>query len=517
MASIKQRMQKRRRRAHLDKLPGDILKRYNVGDTENTFLLAEYCVGEFAAMDFDWEIDHKLYIGACKRLAKAKRKGILLNVPQLQATSNDNRAEMAKIDVQFKLDLADGIKGVEADLLAKRLAKFKKPAGVDKYLLKGTANKDWSKNLFNPGSNTQLENLFCKQLGVTPVFFTPKESASFKSAHLYTYGHGGELLTNRKKLQIVATQAEAILLKSVYDGRLHQDLKAVGTKTGRFAGAGGVNLQALARRNKQLMSALLADPDHVFISQDISSGEPSIITQFTDDENYKYFCFDGIGKEPYWKDGVLMIDDIYLAYASVCPMFEKEIQDNFDFIRTEWLLDADKVKERLKKLRKHSKWICLGFGYGLGPKTLYKKAIEAGLQVTVKQCKDAFAAYWKLFSGIKRYADDLERHVGETGWLQNPFGYRFAPSELRKAFNGMIQSSVSGLINWYGDLMEIEAPYVDMVTVIHDEFIYSCPKEKLADFRQAQRRVVDHINTELKWCVDVRFGFAVGGDLYEAK
>lgn len=160
---------------------------------------------------------------------------------------------------------------------------------------------------------------------------------------------------------------------------------------------------------------------------------------------------------------------------------------------------------------------CLAFGYGLGPKGLYNKAIEAGLKVTPRLCKDSYAAYWSLFNGIKAYCRQLEAHVESEGWFENPFGYRFAPTESRKAFNGMVQSSVSGLFNWYSDLLAAEFPSARYLTTIHDENLYACPKDKVAEFKEAQNRVAKAINDQLQWSIEMRFGFVVGQNLYEAK
>ncbi len=402
--------------------------------------------------------------------------------------------------------------------------KFKKLKGAKKYLRKGAGNKDWSKNKFNPGSGTQLENLFVTQLGIEPFFRTPTGSASFKSAHLYSYGEGGLLLTERKKQQIVASQAEALLEKSAWDSIYHVDVKECGTRTSRKAGAGGVNIQALARRREDLMTALIPRPGHIFVSQDAGAGEPTVLTQFTKDPYYKYFCFDGVGKAPYYDDNILMIDDIYLAYASVCPMFKDELYSVFNTVRHEgrtfaqqWLLDPEVCKNAVKKLRKNAKWITLAFGYGLGPKGLYNKAIEAGLQVTTTMCREAYYAYWDLFKAIKSYCTDLESHVEREGWLQNPFGYRFVPTEKRKSFNGMIQSTVSGIFNWYTDLHEEATPEAHYITTIHDEVLWEMPEDYYDIFVKGQKQVIAHINAELKWDVDLRFGNVRGGDLYHAK
>ncbi len=510
--------------AHLDKLPTDIMRRYNCGDTELTFALAQHCLAEFERIGYDWTIDHKLYMTSAKRLAVAKCEGIRVDREMLAASIATLKADASAVDTAFLTEMAEPIKLVARDLKLKRLKKFKTLRGAVKWR-KRMAAKGWEKTCrFNPGSGQQLASLFCGKLGIEAFFKTDKGSPSMKAAHLYSYGEGGSLLTERKKILLVLQQCEKLDAKASYDGRWHIDLKACGTVTSRFAGAGGLNVQALARRSPFLMRCLIPDDDYIFVSQDASAGEPSILTQYTGDPMYRYFCFDGVGKRPYYDGDTLMIGDVYLAYASVCPLFKDEVRLIFNSWRhsnrtfaEQWTIDPEPCKDALKKVRKNAKWICLAFGYGLGPRGLYNKALEAGLKVTQRLCKDSHTAYWGLFSGIKAYCHQLEAHVESEGWFENPFGYRFAPTESRKAFNGMVQSSVSGLFNWYSDLLAAEFPQAIYIVTVHDENIYSCPKHLVDDFKTAQLRVADSINSQLNWSIKMRFGFVTGQNLYEAK
>lgn len=126
-----------------------------------------------------------------------------------------------------------------------------------------------------------------------------------------------------------------------------------------------LNVQGLARQDKGLMSCILPDKDTVFVSIDMLAGEPSVATHLTKDKVYRYANFDGIGKEPHYKHGVLMIDDIYLMYASVAPIFADEVQKAFKEQHPEgsfgrqWLKDPEVIKSRLKRVRKNAKWQCV--------------------------------------------------------------------------------------------------------------------------------------------------------------
>ena len=283
-----------------------------------------------------------------------------------------------------------------------------------------------------------------------------------------------------------------------------------------------LNVQGLARQDKGLMSCMVPDQGGVFVSIDMTAGEPSVTTHLTRDKMYRYANFDGIGKKPYYQHGVLMIDDIYLMYASVAPIFQEEVRKAFqetyadgDF-GAQWLKDPEAIKTRLKRVRKNAKWQALGFAYGLGPKKLKVQAYDNGFRMDDDQCLACYKAYWMLFKGIKDYQNLLSTAMEERGWLQNPFGFRYT-CQPHTAFNYMIQSSVSSILNWFTSELLDRAPYAKFVTIIHDELICQVPENMTDEYFKTKEEVVRDINNQLKWTVDLRFGFALGSNLYEAK
>jgi hypothetical protein len=274
------------------------------------------------------------------------------------------------------------------------------------------------------------------------------------------------------------------------------------------------------------MNKLLPDPGYIFVSSDALGCEPTIITQYTKDRMYKYFCFDGIGKEPYYEGDNLMIGDIYLGYAAKCPLFAKDMRDIFDnekfdgkSFAEQWVIDPEVVKnhKRVKTIRKNGKWMALAFGYGLGQKSVVSKAIEAGLNVKPSDGAKCFNSYWGTFSGIKGFSNKLENHAKAIGWFSNDFGYRFTPEQPRLAFNGFIQSSVSSIFHWYGILMDHFMPEAKYVFTCHDENIYMIPVGSEEKFKNSLELLMKEMNDTLKWDVDMRFGAVFGKDMYEAK
>lgn len=282
-----------------------------------------------------------------------------------------------------------------------------------------------------------------------------------------------------------------------------------------------LNLQAISRKDKGLMSCMLADDGNTIVSLDLVSGEPSVTANFSRDKNYRWATIDGIGKAPYYDGAVLMIDDIYLQTMSVSPLGRDKMRAAFaaDWggrsFSEQWLLDSEVIKTALKRDRQVHKILCLAISYGMQPKKMVKSMYEAGHQITLQQAKDFHLAYWDLYNNVQRFSKRLSRQLEIDGYIINPFGYRLTP-EPRLGFNYFIQSSVSGLIHVYCAKLFAAAPYATFLTVIHDEVVCEIPTEKLEEFKVAARRATDSLNDDLKWEVNIRTGFAPGLNWYEA-
>jgi hypothetical protein len=267
-----------------------------------------------------------------------------------------------------------------------------------------------------------------------------------------------------------------------------------------------INLPALARRDVQFMQCFLADPGCTFVSQDVVSLEPSVTAHFTQDPNYRWATVDGIGKTPYIRNSVLMIDDIYLMTASVLPPTRLAIQEAWDNgVFTTWNQDSEAVKKALKKPRAFAKTAALGLGYGMGAKKLQTSCAEAGFPIDYKEAKQVKEMYWQLFSGLSRFKETLEHRINVDGAIVNPFWYRITP-EPHKAFNAYIQSTASGVLDLYLAILMSNYPMMHLVAIIHDELIYQCPDDLIKDLPKITDKCSSELNDTLKWSVPIRFG-----------
>lgn len=302
-----------------------------------------------------------------------------------------------------------------------------------------------------------------------------------------------------------------------------------------------LNIQAFARRHEPLASCLVPDEGNVLVSQDLGAGEPSVTAHYSKDPAYRYATLEGIGKEPFWKDGILWIDDIYLMVMSVSPIGNPVMRKAWakdwsgkSFVE-QWMHKPKVIKSFLDEDRQLHKMLALALGYSLGPNKMQTQVKQQfSKDLTFGECKELYRNYWELFGELRRFADYCQRKATEKGYLVNEFGYRLCfvnngnrkvekgPLDTtHKAYNYLIQSSVSGIMHLYlMFIMEIVRERrlpVRFVTVIHDEDVFECKKDAVDEFEKASKDAETKLNNYLGWSVPIRIGFTVGETFYHIK
>lgn len=274
------------------------------------------------------------------------------------------------------------------------------------------------------------------------------------------------------------------------------------------------------------MSSIHPDAGQVFVSCDLSSGEPTCTAHYSQDRNYFDCTFGMVGKPPHYSPaGVLKIDNIYLSVMSVSPMGKGLMRELFNTLYEGgtfaecWLEPGfpDRIKAEIPKEYAFHKIGTLGMGYSMGPRKFQSASYDAGYVISFAESKAFFNAYWGLFPDVRRFADKCAAGFKLKGYLVNDFGYRLIPDQGYKAFNYFIQSSVSGIMHVLCHSFFAFAPYCTFLMVIHDEVIFSCPANRVEEARAAMKQAEEALNNMLKWRVRIRVGFKVGNNLYEAK
>jgi DNA polymerase I-like protein with 3'-5' exonuclease and polymerase domains len=518
--------------ANLHKLPDDMLESYNTMDAILTLMLYQRITDEFAGK-YDWTYDHKLHMAACERIVRAKARGIQVNRQHLEGHAASVRAETMSIESDFLDKYQREIYYIEMGRWESWVQAPKTERGKQQ-----RAAKLMPEDLkFNPGSTKQLAELFIDRLNEKPIFFTKEGKASRKAretdpdkapfvpqpsmraSHLPSYGEGGQMLSALKKRRLVLLQEEKLLELSAKDGWFHHDLKACGTKTGRYSGGGGLNIQGLARKEKGLMCAMIPRPGNAFVSIDLAAGEPTVVAHYSQDKLYRAAAFDMVGKLPYLDGDLLVIDDPYLMFASISPIGKEAVRQAIaDGLRENWLTHAEQYKQLLKKTRAFHKTVFLAKMYGQGARGTVNFAADQGEHLDFQTSKTLHHQFWfELFPNVRMLGERLEVQFKRQGYLLNEFGFRMTPERESLALNYTIQSSVSGIIKLFDEFVLEEAPWATWVTVIHDEQIWEVSAERVEEFRLCVQRATKRLNDFLGWTVEIRTGFAPGNNLYEAK
>ena len=286
-----------------------------------------------------------------------------------------------------------------------------------------------------------------------------------------------------------------------------------------------LNLQAIARQYKPLVENLTPRPGYVFVGNDIESAEPSIIAQFTSDPFMRYLAFEGIGKKPFYKDGIFFCDDQYISLAAITPMFKNKIKKKYlegvngQTFGDYWVNTPEAGKILFKNERKPAKGWDLGLGYGLSPKGLVKNSLEKGYPITLAQAKEIYNAYWRMRAYVYTFSEEMKKSYKKYKYVMTPFGFRSRPSKAYKCMNAIIQGSVNPIIDMFTLYLEeeFERHNAHFLVCIHDEVMWECPIEKVGLFHQCKNEAQKKLNEFLQWDIPLRFGFVVGRNFYEAK
>lgn len=224
--------------AHLDKLPLDILERYNIADTETTLKLHEVLDAELKEIAEEsnwvgWEQPFEFYKGRCKMLAQAKIRGIPTKRDECFQYVKDIDTHIADVITEFRQWGGKHVAAIENVNKESYINAVKTEAYREKRRLYVQENPE--EFHINIGSKKQLKELFVDRLGMTAKRLTPKKQPSFAKGVLWQWGEGGKILAKIDDRNLVQSQAANIYVAAEYDGKLHPDCKPNGTRTYRVA------------------------------------------------------------------------------------------------------------------------------------------------------------------------------------------------------------------------------------------------------------------------------------------
>jgi DNA polymerase-1 len=333
-------------------------------------------------------------------------------------------------------------------------------------------SKQWGKdNLgISIGSDKQLVRYFTETLGANITRQTKGGSPSVDKAQLKLFlntvpdtpiAQLAQFILDVRKADKLAGTYFSNFLSMHNDGILHPSVKTLGARTGRMSITNPA-LQTLPKGEAVVRDAFIPHEGHVLISSDYSQIEMRLMAHFSQDEK-------------------------------LIATFKEADANGSDFFTT---IGSDIYNTNMTKEDKRR---------GLVKNTMYGKCYGAGTNkmaetagVPYDQMKSVVDAFDTRYPGVKnfqRQVEDVgvrrERAEGQ-GYVMTPFGRRL-PCDEGKVYaltNYMLQGHAAELLKDAIVRLDLAGFSDAMLLPVHDEIIFSVPKEDAEEAMQTIKEVM---------------------------
>ncbi len=360
---------------------------------------------------------------------------------------------------------------------------------------------------FNISSPKQLKEILFDKLNIsTEGLGKIKTGISTASAEL------DKMLDRHPIIQLIQDYRELTKLQSTYiealpklvepkTGRIHTDFNQTITATGRLSSS-NPNLQNIPIRTelgKEVRECFIADKGNKIIAADYSQVELRVIACLAKDKNMIRVFEEG--------------QDIHSVTAAK-------------------IYGVD-LKDVTKEMRYAAKEVNFGVLYGMGAWGLASRK-----NISRAEAKDFIDKYFKSFSSVKKYLDDMKITASEQGYVETMFGRRRYLPEInsgvqqvrasaeRMAINHPIQGTAADLMKIA--MIEVHRALRDIVRTdynsaqdskindqrrprmllqVHDELVIECPEEMVDKVAQIIDEKMEKIH---KLCVPIKVETEIG-------
>ena len=322
---------------------------------------------------------------------------------------------------------------------------------------------------FNIGSPKQVGEVLFDKMGL------PYKGRKTKSGQYSTsedkltdlagdYPIVNEILNYRGLTKLLSTYVEALpRMVHPQTKRIHSSFNQALTATGRLS-SNNPNLQNIPIRTEEgarVREAFIPrDEDHVLLAADYSQIELRLIAEISGDEAMV--------------DAFQKGQDIHRATAARV----------FD-------VPYDEVT---REQRYRAKTVNFSIIYGAGSTNLSRQ-----LDIKRTEAKELIDQYFKQYSGLKKYMDDMVAHAREHGFVKTLIGRRRYLRDIksksslarsnaeRMAINSPIQGSAADMIKIamvnVNNMLKAKEYHTKMILQVHDELIFDVPKDELEAVR----------------------------------
>ncbi len=400
-----------------------------------------------------------------------------------------------------------------------------------KYGVSGKSIEQYiQENPFNPNSTTQLQMFFEEtklfwdekhQRHIWPLL-TEKGAASFTEDSIYKYGEVGYILHSAIEVKKVSEKLVKLEEDSRHQDTAHFSINTVATKTGRISG-NGLNIPACPFDNPLFGSCLISGEGASIVSVDYASLEPFLAAVLSKDPLLLYAIDGGIGKSPFTKNGVLMIDDPYIMLGSVIKNFQAKIED---LVTPEaWLADSEAVKKLLKAERFIMKVTFLSSLYGAQPPKVLETLLKEGVKITFKEVSKIVDDMNSLFAGLTLFKHQVKQKALYQGFINNPLGFpcHVQNTASHKIFNKYIQSTAAMVMKFtvsslWSRIKNREEDMYPLIINLHDAFFLRVRDENIDEVKSIIfDQVLPEVNAGLDFCANLRMSIDIGKNFYQVK
>jgi DNA polymerase-1 len=350
----------------------------------------------------------------------------------------------------------------------------------------------FTKGPVNLASPKQLAHLLFEELKL-PVQSKTKTGYSTDASVLEALAPLHEvpalLLEFREISKLKGTYVDTLPLeRDAKTGKVHAGFHQAVTATGRLSSS-DPNLQNIpvkSDRGIKIRRAFVASPGNILLSADYSQIELRILAHMSGDADLA---------RSFQKD-----EDVHRRTAS-------EIFD----------VPPEKVDDRQRGI---AKAINFGLMYG---KTAFGLAQE--LKISRKEAADIIDRYFKRYSGVKKYLDNVVLEAKEKGYVSTILG-RKRPLRDIASSNAMLRQNAermamnSPIQGTAADLMKLAMIEIDrklkaeklrskLIIQVHDEVLLDCPKDEIEHVRKL---VCTAMEEAMKLSVPLRVNSSVAGN-----
>lgn len=329
---------------------------------------------------------------------------------------------------------------------------------------------------FNINSPKQLSEVLFQDLKIPTINIkktkTGISTASPELQKLQEYPIVAKIESYRELFKLKTTYLDALPLLVENDARLHTTFHQEVAATGRLSSS-DPNLQNIPARNswgERIRGAFEASVGNVFVGVDYSQIELRV-----------------------------------MAHLSGDKALTKAFQNREDVhTRTASVVFKVKPEEVTADMRRQAKVFNFGIMYGMGAYGLAQAA-----QIDQKIAGQFIAAYFKKFSRVATFIEEMKEGARKNGFVETELGRRRYTPEItsanvqvaRGAERMAINMPIQGLA---ADIMKLSmlaaeklvkkyAPDVKMVLQIHDELIFEVKENRVEAFAQELKEVMEGV------------------------